>query len=221
MAVPFEGARIMTRSSSASTRAFFLAATLLLRAADHGLFAVWVLTRHPGWTDIFDTGALYGLVDGTLGLVTVALLMRLAVGGAPRLLATMTFIDAVGRLVAGIALRLFPGIPVVLVTAVPFFVALGAVVAGLGVVAMAVWLVARLRAGRGWSLDTDALFDPLAVAALVSFGVGYALFTKPPATSTALRAFAVAVSATLALVFFIASLGAVAHRRSMRAVAPA
>lgn len=203
---------------SATGRAYLLAGTLALRGADHGAFAAWVLTRHPGWTEIFDTGALYGLVDGTLGLLTFALLMRLAPAGAPRLLATMTFADAVGRLVAGVALRTLPGIPVVLVTTVSFFSAIGAVVAGLGVVAMFAWLIARVRGGRSWSMDTDALFDPLAAAALVSFVVGYALFMHPPATAAALRTFAIAVSGTLAVVFLVASVGAIAHRRAMRPI---
>ena len=203
---------------SVSGRAYLLAGTLLLRGADHGAFAAWMLMRRPGWTEIFDTGALYGLVDGTLGLLTFALLMRLVPSGAPRLLATMTFVDAVVRLAAGVALRTLPGIPVVLVTTVSFFGAAGAVVAGLGVVAMGAWLIARLRGGRSWSIDTDALFDPLAAAALVSFVVGYTLFMHPPATAAALRTFAVAVSGSLAVVFLIASLGAIAHRRSIRAI---
>jgi hypothetical protein len=189
-----------------------LCVVLLLRGIDHGAFAAWVLNQRPGWTEIFDIGALYGLADGTLGLVTFALLLRGAPSGAPRLLAMMTLLDAIGRLVAGVALRAFPGLPVVLTTAVPFFAAVGACVAGLGVVAVTVWAIARVRGGRSWSFDTDALFDPLAAAALVSFVVGYALFMHPPATSAAWRNFAVAVSGTLAAVFLVASLGAAAHR---------
>jgi hypothetical protein len=98
-------------------------------------------------------------------------------------------------------------------TIVPFFAALGAGVAGLGVIGMTAWLVARAHSQRSWSKTADVLFDPLAAAALVSFGVGLVLFTDPPATVNMLRVVAASASGALALVFITASFGAIALRR--------
>jgi hypothetical protein len=188
---------------------YALGAALLFRAADHGIFAIWVVTSRPEWARLFDVGALYGFVDGTIALITVVLLVRSMPSGAPRLLSAMTFADGVGRLATSAALVAFPGISTGLITTVSLFGAVGAAVGALGVIAMTVWLIARLRAGRSWRVASDALFDPLAVAALVSFIVAYTLFANPPATSDGLRTVAVGVSGVLAGVFFIASWGAV------------
>jgi hypothetical protein len=188
---------------------YALGAALFIRGADHGIFAIWVVTSRPEWTRLFDVGALYGFVDGTIALITVALLARSVSSGAPRLLGAMTFADGVGRLATSAALIAFPGISTGLITTLSLFGAVGAAVGGLGVLAMTVWLIARVRAGRSWRVATDALFDPLAAAALVSFIVAYTLFATPPATSDALRTMAVSVSGILAGVFLIASWGAV------------
>ena len=210
----FEFLTIRNDVGQAATRNRALAGTLLLRGGVHGVFAVWLITRHVGWADIFEAGSLYALVDGTLGLVAGALfasLASLASRGSPRFLATMTFADAVGRLALGFALRAFPGIPSFPVTAASLFGAVGVSAAGLGVIAMTVWFIARVRAGRRWSIRSDELFDPLAVAALISFVVGYTLLVDPPATANTLRIVAAGVSGALTLVFVVASLGAVAH----------
>jgi hypothetical protein len=188
---------------------YALGVALLLRAADHGIFAIWVVTRRPEWTRIFDVGALYGFVDGAIALITVALLARFVRGGAPQLLAAMTFADGVGRVATSAALLAFPGMSTGLITTLSLFGAVGASVGTLGVIAMTVWLIARLRARPSWRVATNALFDPLAAAALVSFMFAYTLFLNPPATSDALRTIAVSVSGVLASVFFLASWGAV------------
>jgi predicted permease len=112
-----------------------------------------------------------------------------------------------------LALRAFPGIPHVPMAVVPLFAAIGAGVAGLGLIGLTEWLVARMRERRDWQLSADALFDPLAAAALVSFAVGFVLFANPPATVATLRTLAASASGALAFVFLTASLGAVASRR--------
>jgi hypothetical protein len=75
------------------------------------------------------------------------------------------------------------------------------------------WLVARMRGRRDWSTEADALFDPLAAAALVSFAVGFVLFANPPGTVEMLRAVAASASGALAVVFLVASVGAIANGR--------
>jgi hypothetical protein len=162
---------------------------------------------------MFEVGSMYAITDGIVGLITVVLIVSLTPGGLLRFLAAITCVDAIGRLAAGIALRAFPGLPHVPMTIVPFFAALGAAVAGLGIIGIAAWLVARARGRRSWSKDSDVLFDPLAAAALVSFGVGLVLFTDPPATVDMLRVVATSASGALALVFLTASFGAIALRR--------
>jgi hypothetical protein len=195
------------------SRIAILAAMLALRGCVNAALGVWMLTRRPGWTDVFDAGSIYAITDGIIGLLAVALIVSLTPGGLLRFLAAITCVDAIGRLAAGIALRAFPGIPHVPMTIVPFFAALGAGVAGLGVIGMTAWLVARAHSHRSWSKTADVLFDPLAAAALVSFGVGLVLFTDPPATVNMLRVVAASASGALALVFLTASFGAIALRR--------
>jgi hypothetical protein len=192
-------------------RIAILAAALALRGCVNGAFGAWLILGRPGWTNVFQAGAIYAIADGVVGLITVVLIVSLTPGGLLRLLAAMTCVDAIGRLAAGIALRAFPGIPHVPMTIVPFFAALGAGVAGLGMIGMMAWLVARTRGRRTWSRSADTLFDPLAAAALVSFVVGFVLFANPPATADVLRTVAASATGALALVFLTASLGAIAH----------
>jgi hypothetical protein len=195
-------------------RIAILAAALALRGCVNGAFGAWLLLRRPGWTNVFQTGSIYAIADGIVGLITVVLIVSLTPTGLLRFLAAMTCVDAIGRIAAGIALRVYPGIPHVPMTIVPFFAALGAGVAGLGMIAMLAWLVARMRGWRTWSRSADTLFDPLAAASLVSFVLGVVLFSNPPATADTLRTVAASSSGALAVVFLIASLGAIAHGRT-------
>jgi hypothetical protein len=189
-----------------------LAAMLLLRGGVHALFAVWLLTSQPDWVDIFRIGSSYALVDGVLGLAAAALVAPLARSGAPRLLGTMTLLDALGRLALGIALRMLPGLAALPMTVVPLFGAVGLSAASLGLIAMTAWVVARVRGGHSWSIDADELFDPLAAAALISFVIGATLFVSPPSSATALRVLATSASAGLTIVFLVASVGAFSRR---------
>lgn len=190
-----------------------LAATLAVRGCLNAAFGTWLLARRPGWADVFDVGSIYGIADGALGLLTVALIVSLTPQGLLRFLAVVTCVDAIGRLTAGIAVRAFPGIPHVPMAVVPFFAAIGAGIAGLGLIGITEWLIARMRGRRDWSMEADALFDPLAAAALVSFAVGFVLLANPPGTVAMLRAVAASASGALALVFVVASFGAIATRR--------
>jgi hypothetical protein len=190
-----------------------LAATLAVRGCLNAAFGGWLLARRPTWTGVFDVGSIYAIADGALGLLSVVMIVSLTPRGLLRFLAAVTCVDAIGRLIAGIAVRAFPGIPHVPMVVVPFFAAIGAGVAGLGLIGITEWLVARMRGRRDWSTEADALFDPLAAAALVSFAVGFVLFANPPGTVEMLRAVAASASGALAVVFLVASVGAIANRR--------
>jgi hypothetical protein len=85
---------------------------------------------------------------------------------------------------------------------------IGVAVAAVGLVVMIAWLMRRVRAGHSWSITQDELFDPLAVAALIAFVVGYTLFMAPPTTVGALRAMGAGVCGALTLVFVVAAFGA-------------
>lgn len=191
-----------------------LAGALAARGCVNAAFGGWLMAYRPGWADIFQTGSIYAIVDGVAGLITVVLIMSLAPRGLLRFLAAVTCVDAIGRIAIGVALRVLPGLPHVPMTIVPFFAALGAGIAGLGLIGITEWLVVRARGRRDWSTDAELLFDPLAAAALVSFLIGFLLFTNPPATVGTLRVVAATGSGALALVFLTASLGAFANRRT-------
>jgi hypothetical protein len=191
-----------------------LAAVLLLRGAVHAAFAAWLLVSRPDWARIFEIGALCGLVDGSLGVATVSLIVPVAPSGSPRFLAAMTFVDAMGRLGTSAALLAFPGIPFFFVTLGPLFGLIGLCSAAVGLVAMSMWMITRVRARRTWSASDDELFDPLAIAAAASMVVGYLLFVDPPATAPALRIMGAGVCGALTVVFIFASIGAAGHRRA-------
>jgi len=57
---------------------YTLASVLLLRAADHSVFAGWLITRQPGWLEIFRAGSVYAIVDGVLGILVAVLIVALA-----------------------------------------------------------------------------------------------------------------------------------------------
>jgi len=76
---------------------------------------------------------------------------------------------------------------------------------------MTVWMILRVRARKEWSRASDALFDPLAAAALLSFVMGYILFIDPPTTSAALSRLGVGATSVMAAAFLVASMGAVAY----------
>lgn len=190
---------------------YLLAGVLLLRAADHGAFAVWLLLRQPGWLDIFAVGSSYALVDGALGIIAVALLVPLAGTRAGRLLVIMNLVDAAGRIAVGSALKVFPGIPTFVVTLVSFFGIVGASATALGIGAMTVWVILRMRGRATWTIRSDALFDPLAIVALASYVVGFVLFVDPPTTSLGLATFAASAATVLAGALTLTAFGALAY----------
>lgn len=191
-----------------------LGAVLALRGCLNAAFGVWLLAGHPSWTRVFEAGSLYAIADGALGLIAVGSIVLLTPSGLLRVLAAITAVDAIGRIGIGIVVLALPGLPHLPMAVVPFFAAIGAAVAGLGAIGLTAWVVARARTRRDWSMNAEALFDPLAGAALVSLIIGFLLFTNPPATLETLRTVAAAATGILALVFLTASLGALVHRRT-------
>jgi hypothetical protein len=189
-----------------------LAVTLGLRAAVNAAFAVWLVTHHLGWIDIFRAGASYAIADGMLGLLTVVLLVPHVPHGAPRLVRATTFADALLRLAAGFALRAFPGLPDFPISAVLFFGVAGVAAGCLGVIALTTSLVGRRHdatESRAERRSEHELFDPFALIGVFALALaGYAFVVGPPATSGDLRVLAVSWSAGLAIAFLAATLGA-------------
>jgi hypothetical protein len=198
-----------------ASRTHVLGGVLWLRAVVHGAFAAWVVARRPEWGAIFEVGAMCGIIDGTLGLIVAAMSRSIPTRGGPRLLAGITANDALGRLAVGALILALPATVDFPVTAVSLFGAVGLAAGGLGLIALVVWLVARIRAGHTWSLDRDALFDPIAAAAVISFVVAAVLFVRPPANDAELRVFAASVCAAVTLAFAIAAAGAASYRKAL------
>jgi hypothetical protein len=207
--------------TSFATESRLLVATLLLRAAVNGVFALWLLARESVWNDIFLGGAVYAIVDGALGLTTSVLFIRHEAIGAPPMLVSIVLTDAVLRVSAGLAILAFPGISDFPITIVLFFGALGAWAAIAGVIAIEAWFLTRERK-NGSSTQrrsrTHALFDPLAAAGLLAGMLAvYALIVGPPASAEALRVAGGAASGALGLVFLVAAFSVGADRGFLRA----
>jgi len=193
-----------------------LALALLARGVVNGAFALWLLARPSEWDDVFRVGSTYAVLDGGLGLVAALLIDVYATTDAARLLGGITFADSIARAAGGVLLRVLPGVSGFPVATVSLFGVIGVGAATLGIGALTLWLVTRTRSGHGWSKHPDALWDPLAVAALISFVVGYILFLNPPVTASALRNVAGGATGALSLIFLFAFSGAITHRVSRR-----
>lgn len=188
-----------------------LALTLLLRALTHGTFAAWVLAANPAWFDIFWVGGVYGLADGTLGLLTAFLLERRTPVTAPPALVGIMWADGLMRLAASVAILLFPGIPEIPIVTALFFGALGSWAAVAGAVAVGGWLFVHSHqdtpAGR--HPRVRALFEPLSAAGIVALGLAaYAIVVGPPATASELQSYAAVACIALGCVFLAAAGGA-------------
>src|SRR6185437_13512392 len=136
------------------------------------------------------------------------------------LVAGATLVDAAGRLLVSSALRAMPGLSELPMVLVPLFAATGVSVTLLGAVMAGAWAISRRGASRAARGVVHALFDPLAISAVVAFGAAGVLIVGPPATAASLRALAIAVSATFAVLFVVASLG-VATLRPRVSASPA
>jgi hypothetical protein len=192
-----------------------LAVAFLARSVVNAAFAIWLVTGAPGWDDVFRAGSFYAFADGTLALLTAIYVDTYATHDAARLLGGITFADGAARVAAAICIRVLPGLPGFPVATVAFFGALGAGAATLGVSAVGLWVVTRWRTRGHRPTHPDALFDPLALAALISFVVCGALFVRVPDAAAELRVLAGGATAALALVFFVAFVGATTHHTDM------
>lgn len=204
------------RDAAQPDSAAWFVAVLLGRAGVTAAFAFWLLTRHPGWTDIFRGGAYYGLADGGLGLIMATLLVRHRPIAAPPLLVALTLVDAFMRIAAGLAVLQFPGIPYFPITVVLLFCALGVWAATAGLTAMVAWYVAHERhrhAVGGKPSRVHAIFDPLSVTGVIALVAAVSAFIAgPPATAASLRFVAGITSSALALAFLGGAVGAAWRR---------
>ena len=191
---------------SATAGLYALSAILLLRAAVNGVMTIWLLTHGTIWSQVFDAGSVYSLIDGALGLVTAPLLSRRQPVGAPPILVAIVVTDAVIRIAIGLAIRVFPGLAMTPITIVLFFGALGVWAATAGAIAIAAWILGHEHHRRGKKRTrVHALFDPLSAAGLVALALAlYALTLGPPATARSLRIAGAVVSGTLTVVLLAA-----------------
>ena len=112
----------MRRSESTARQSPLLVSMLVARCCVNAWFALWLVTRARQWSDVFDIGAIYALLDGALGLATGLLLMEQGSSDSSFVLPTMTVGDAILRLGAGVAIRTLPGLtgfPVTLLVFLP------------------------------------------------------------------------------------------------------
>jgi hypothetical protein len=187
-----------------------LSLVLGARALANGFFAAWLWSTSPAWSDFFAGAASYLVVDGALAMAA-AILLSVNVLEGPALLTGATAADGVARVAAGVALRMFPGLPDFPVTAVAFFGVVGgwaACVATAAIVVRASVWRARHHAHRSTPLAMHEELDPLVIAGIVALGlVGYTFLNGPPVTLADYRSFGMLWTSVLAVAFASAAVG--------------
>ena len=184
---------------------------LVSRCCVNAWFALWLVTRARQWSDVFDIGAIYALLDGALGLATGLLLMEQGSSDSSFVLPTMTVGDAILRLGAGVAIRTLPGLTGFPITLLVFFAVIAVWEVSLGATLVVSWFVAAERAVKrgGVNRRKRALLGPPAFAGFVALlFAGYAFLAGPPSTADALRTVAALAAGALAIVFGAAALRA-------------
>lgn len=187
-----------------------IAGALLLRACINGAFVGWLLAYSPGWTDVFQGGAVYAIADGVIGLLLFLQLGWFAPIGAPPALVAVILIDALLRLGGGAAILAFPGIPETPITVVLFYGILGAWAASVGTITIVVSVAAHRhgRPGVRPFSTLHAMFDPLSWEAIIALLLAvYALAVGPPAIADELRVAGAVAAGSFALVLLIAAWG--------------
>ena len=187
-----------------------LAFLLGARALVNALFAAWLWSTTPGWSDFFSGAARYLVMDGTLAMVAT-IVLALNVLDVPALLTGATAADGVARVAAGVAIWMLPGLPDFPVTAVAFSGVVGGWAACLATAAIlvrvSVWR-ARHHAHRSTPLAIHEELDPLVIAGVAALGlVAYAFVNGPPVTAADYRAFGMLWTSVLAVAFTIAAFG--------------
>jgi len=187
-----------------------LSFVLATRAIMNGLFAAWLWSAAPPWSEFFAGASRYLVADGVLAMLT-AIFLASNVLPVPPLLTGATAADGIARVVAGIALRMFPGLPDFPVTAVAFFGVIGGWAACLATAAIlirvSVWR-SRHHAHRSTPLAIHEELDPLVVAGILALAlVGYAFVMGPPTKLADYRALGIVWTGVLAFAFAVAALG--------------
>lgn len=144
-----------------------------------GLFfaAYLFLSAHLSWEGYFEIVARYLVIDGLVSALIAGMLIRESLGkqrGREMTLGVVTLVDAGGRIVAGAALMLWPGIAGFPVTAVMYVVIMAASTAALGLVEA--WLAAREEIAQHGASHQAPQFMAGAVglASLISTAFGVA-----------------------------------------------
>lgn len=149
-------------------------------------FSVLLLTPLASdWAVMFRYLSYYLILDGVLGLCVAAVLYRDSNAGAQSHLGTLAaviFVDAFGRIAAGIAVQVWPGIPGFPLTAVIFIGLMATFTAVVGFVQAG--LIAEEEIARHGQQHARPQFavPPVLLSALVSiaFGVAALMFMGEP-----------------------------------------
>jgi hypothetical protein len=186
------------------------------RALVNGLFALWLWTAAPGRPAFFSGAATYLAADGILALLAFGVLAFGVIVEAPRLLTGATASDGALRILAAIALRVFPGLPDFPVTAVAFFGMIGSCAACLAIAAMTmrigVWR-SRHHAHERTPLALHEELDPIFIAGAVALVfIGYAFLKGPPINAAEYRTLGIQWATMLALAFGMSAVGVLANR---------
>ena len=163
-----------------------MGAFMIMRGMIGLAFSALLLTPLAAdWGVMFKYLSYYLILDGTLGLCVATVLYRDSNAGAQTHLGSLAgviFVDAFGRIVSGIAVQVWPGIPGFPLTAVIFIGLMATFTAVVGFVQAA--LIAEEEIARHGRRHARAQFSvpPVLLSALVSvaFGVAALLFMGEP-----------------------------------------
>ena len=174
--------------------------------------SAYLLTHQLSWTELFRAGAWYALVDGVIALATIALLAGPMRSRTSPVLISLTFADALCRILFGAAVLWYPALAQVPMMIVPLLGSIGVTAGALGLAALIVWLVEHHRHRHTRIRGAEVLFDPIPIIGLLSIGVGTMLIVNPPTSAEELWRVIASGGVILGASFLVAAAGALMSR---------
>ena len=174
--------------------------------------SAYLLTHQLSWTELFRAGAWYALVDGVIALATIALLAGPMRSRTSPVLISLTFGDALCRILFGAAVLWYPALAQVPMMIVPLLGSIGVTAGALGLAALIVWLVEHHRHRHTRIRGAEVLFDPIPIIGLLSIGVGTMLIVNPPTSAEELWRVIASGGVILGASFLVAAAGALMSR---------
>jgi len=174
--------------------------------------SAYLLTHQLSWTELFRAGAWYALIDGLIGLATLAWLAGPLRSRTSSILISLTLGDALCRIFFGVAVLWYPALTQVPMMIVPLLGSIGATAGALGLAALVVWLVEHHRHRNAHVRGAEVLFDPIPIIGLLSIGVGTMLIVNPPTSAEELWRVIASGGVVLGASFLVAAAGALMSR---------